>query len=147
MKRILFALLIFSFQFSIFSSVQAQTYVGTMRVGDKTFKDVTVKLAINDTLNTASVMIYHVLDDVVKPQKIDLLIPDILVTPSAQRTTMVCHNIVPRCDGKEYAEYHVGKLQGSTASGVFSFSCTMAERYVTFSGVINERASYSRVSH
>lgn len=125
----------------------AQTYVGTMRVGDKTFKDVTVKLDVNDSLNTASVKIYHVLDDVVKPRKIDLLIPDILVTPSAQRMTMECHNIVPQCDGKEYDEYHVGKLNGTTSSGVFSFSCTMGERYVTYSGVVNQRASYSRVSH
>lgn len=147
MKRILFALLIFFFQFSFFNSVQAQTFVGTMRVGDKTFKDVTVKLAVNDSLNTASVMIYHVLEDGVHSRKIDLLIPDILVFPSAQRTTFECHNIVPLSEGKEWPEYHVGKLNGTTSSGVFSFSCTMGECYVTYSGVVNERASYSRVSH
>lgn len=128
-------------------AVSAQSYVGTMRVGDKTFKDVTVKLTVNDSLNTATVMIYHVLEDGVHSQKIDLLIPDILVFPSAQRTTMECHNVVPQSGGKEWLEYHVGKLNGTTSSGVFSFSCTMGERYVTYSGVINQRAPYGRVTH
>jgi len=56
-----------------------------------------------------------------------------------QRTTMVCYNIVPTSVGEPYPEYLIRKLSGSIAVGVLSFSCTMDETPVTFSGVINQR--------
>lgn len=127
--------------------VSAQSYVGTMKVGDKTFKDVTVKLTVDDSLARASVMIYHVLTDEVRPYRIDLLISDILVTSTAQRTSLVCHNIVPTSEGRPYANYLVEKLTGTATTGVFSFSCKMGEEQVSYSGVINQRAPYGRVSH
>lgn len=128
-------------------ALSAQTFVGTMKVDGKTYKDVSVKLDVNDSLKLASVMIYHVLDDVVRPYKIDLLIPDILYTVTPQRTSLVCHNIVPLCNGRPYNEYLVVKLNGTATAGVFSFSCTMGDRSLSYSGVVNQRAPYGRVSH
>ena len=118
-----------------------------MKLGDKTFKDVTVKLTVDDSLSRASIMIYHVMNDVVRPYRIDLLISDILVTTTPQRTSLVCHNIVPTSNGRQYTEYIVGKLTGTATAGVFSFSCSMGEQQVSYSGVINQRAPYGRVSH
>ena len=147
MKKILFiTAILLSLTFHL-TPCCAQSYVGTMKVGDKTFKDVTVKLTVDDSLARASVMIYHVLNDVVRPYRIDLLISDILVTTTSQRTSLVCHNIVPTCEGKEYKEYLVEKLTGTATSGGFSFSCKMGEEVLSYSGVINQRAPYGRVSH
>jgi len=137
MKKILFALL----AFSIFSSIQAQTYVGTMRVGNETHKDVWVKYEMNqDSTGTCNIMIYRVLKDVVKPYKINLLIPTIDVNVSAQRTSLVCYNIVPQCEGKDVPEYLVEKLQGSVMFNVLSFSCTIDGKQYVYRGVIHRRA-------
>ena len=147
MKKILLIAVLFSVLHSPFSTLHAQMFVGTMKVGDQTFKDVTVKLTVDDSANYANIMIYHVLSHVVKPYRIDLQIPDILFTRTQQRTSFVCYNIVPLSDNEPVPEYRVGKLSGTHTAGVFSFSCTMGERRVTFSGVVNERAPYARVSH
>lgn len=120
-------------------SVSAQTFRGTMRVDRETFKDVSVKLDLQvDSVNaTASVMIYRVLDDVVKPYKINLLIPDILLSVNSQRMSLVCHNVVPQCEGREVPEYIVRRLNGSVMADVFSFSCVIDEKHVTYSGVLD----------
>lgn len=120
-------------------SVSAQTFIGTMRVDRETFKDVSVKLDLQvDSVNaTASVLIYRVLNDVVKPHKIDLLIPDILLSVTPQRMSLECHNIVPRCDGREVPEYLVRRLRGTVTADVFSFSCVIDEKHVTYSGVLD----------
>ena len=48
--------------FSVFSFASAQTYVGTMRVGNETQKDVWVKYEMNqDSTGTCNIMIYRVL--------------------------------------------------------------------------------------
>ena len=104
MKKILAITVLFSF----FAFVQAQTYVGTMKIGNDVQKDVWVEYAMNnDTTGTAHITIFRVLKDVVAPYKINLLIPTIEVKPSAQRTALVCYNIVPQCDGKDVPEYLV----------------------------------------
>ena len=137
MKKIL---LIAAF-FSVFSFASAQTYVGTMRVGNETQKDVWVKYEMNqDSTGTCNIMIYRVLKDVVKPYKINLLIPTIDVNVSAQRTALVCYNIVPQCEGKEAPEYLVEKLQGSLMFNVLSFSCTIDGKQYVYRGVIHRRA-------
>ena len=107
-----YSLIILSLFTFCFSLSQAQTYVGTMKMGKEVQKDVWVKYEVNqDSTGTCNVMIYRVLKDVVKPYKIDLLIPGIDVKPSTQRTTLVCYNIVPQCEGKDVPEYLVEKLQ------------------------------------
>ena len=123
-------------------SVSAQTFRGTMRVDRETFKDVSVKLDLQvDSVNaTASVMIYRVLDDVVKPYKINLLIPGIDVKATAQRTALDCYNIVPQCEGKDVPEYLVEKLHGSLMFNVLSFSCTIDGTQYVYRGVIHRRA-------
>ena len=127
--------------FSVFSFASAQTYVGTMRVGNETQKDVWVKYEMNqDSTGTCNIMIFRVLKDVVKPYKINLLIPTIDVNVSAQRTALVCYNIVPQCEGKEVPEYPVEKLQGSLMFNVLSFSCTIDGKQYVYRGVIHRRA-------
>lgn len=141
MKKTLFIaaiISIFSFQFSI---SQAQTYVGTMKIGEEVQKDVWVKYEMNqDSTGTCNIMIFRVLKDVVKPYKIDLLIPGIDVKPSVQRTTLVCYNIVPQCEGKDVPEYLVEKLHGSVTLDVLSFSCVIDGKPYIYRGVINRRA-------
>lgn len=119
-------------------AAQAQTYVGTMKVDGETFRDVSVKLTISG--DTAGVLIYRTLPDRVKPVRIDLLIPDIHVDATAQRMSLVCYNIVPLFGTDPYPEYLVKTLHGTATQGVFSFSCKMNEKQVSYSGVINKRA-------
>ena len=141
MKKILFIAAIFSifnFQFSI---CEAQTYVGTMKTGKEIQKDVWVKYEMNnDSTGTCNLMVYRVMKDVVKPYKIDLLIPGIDVKTSAQRTALICYNIVPQCDGKDVPEYLVEKLQGSVTLDVLTFSCIIDGKQMVYRGVINRRA-------
>lgn len=126
---------------SIFTLSQAQTYVGTMRMGNDVQKDVWVEYAMNnDTTGTAHITIFRVLKDVVAPYKINLLIPTIEVKPSAQRTALICYNIVPQCEGKDVPEYLVEKLQGSVTHDVLSFSCRIDGKQMIYRGVINRRA-------
>ena len=128
----------FNFQFSI---TQAQTYVGTMKSGNDVQKDVWVKYEINnESTGTCNIMIYRVLKDVVEPYRINLLIPGIDVKPSAQRTALICYNIVPQCEGKDIPEYLVEKLQGSVTHDVLSFSCTIDGKQMVYRGVIHRRA-------
>ena len=141
MKKLFFIAAIFSifnFQFSI---SQAQTYVGTMKMGSEVQKDVWVEYAMNsDTTGTAHITIFRVLKDVVEPYKINLLIPTVEVKPSTQRTALICYNIVPQCEGKYVPEYLVEKLQGSVTHDVLSFSCTIGGKQMIYRGVINRRA-------
>ena len=115
----------------------AQTYIGTMRVGNETHKEVYVKLTV--TGDTATIFVHNVFMDRLGHYKIDLLIPDIHVDEQPQRSVLWCYNITPKYVDDPYPEYLVRKLQGSIAVGVLSFSCTMDEIPVTFSGVINKR--------
>ena len=115
----------------------AQTYIGTMKVGKETHKDVYVKLTV--TGDTATIFVHNVFMDRLGHSKIDITIPDIHVDEKPQRQVLWCYNIVPPFKKEAYPEYIVRKLQGSIAVGVLSFSCTMDETLVTFSGVINKR--------
>ena len=115
----------------------AQTYIGTMKVGKETHKDVYVKLTV--TGDTATIFVHNVFMDRLGHYKIDITIPDIHVDEQPQRQVLWCYNIVPTFKTEAYPEYIVRKLQGSIAVGVLSFSCTMDETLVTFSGVINKR--------
>ena len=127
--------------FSVFSFASAQTYVGTMKTGKEIQKDVWVKYEMNnDSTGTCNLMVYRVMKDVVKPYKIDLLIPGIDVKTSAQRTALICYNIVPQCDGKDVPEYLVEKLQGSVTLDVLTFSCIIDGKQMVYRGVINRRA-------
>ncbi len=139
MKKILFIAALFSiFQFSI---CEAQTYVGTMKIGKEVQKDVWVKYEMNqDSTGTCNIMIFRVLKDVVKPYKINLLIPGIDVKATAQRTALDCYNIVPQCEGKDVPEYLVEKLHGSLMFNVLSFSCTIDGTQYVYRGVIHRRA-------
>ena len=141
MKKILFIAAIFSifnFQFSI---CEAQTYVGTMKTGKDIQKDVWVEYAMNpDSTATAHITIFRVFKDVVEPYKINLLIPTIEVQASAQRTALICYNIVPQCDGKDVPEYLVEKLQGSLTHDVLSFSCIIDGEQMVYRGVVHRRA-------
>ena len=141
MKKILLLLAILSpFTFHL-SLCEAQTFVGTMRVGKDVQKDVWVKYEMNqDSTGTCNLMIYRVLKDVVKPYKIDLMIPGIDVKPSAQRTGLVCYNLVPQCNGKDVPEYLVEKLQGSLTLDVLSFSCIIDGKQYVYRGVVRRRA-------
>ena len=133
MKRALFLSLLMMLGLA----ASAQTYIGTMKVGGETHKDVYVKLTV--TGDTATVFVHNVFMDRLGHYPIDLTLPDIRLEFLPQRTTMVCYNIVPTSVGEPYPEYHINKLQGSIAVGVLSFSCTMGDTFVTFSGVINQR--------
>ncbi len=137
MKKILFLSVM-----SIFGlAASAQTYVGTMKTGKEIQKDVWVKYEMNnDSTGTCNLMVYRVMKDVVKPYKIDLLIPGIDVKTSAQRTALICYNIVPQCDGKDVPEYLVEKLQGSVTLDVLTFSCIIDGKQMVYRGVINRRA-------
>lgn len=139
MKKILFIAAILSSFY--LSTCHAQTYVGTMKTGKDIQKDVWVKYEMNqDSTGTCNITIYRVLKDVVESYKINLLIPGIDVKPSAQRTALVCYNIVPQCDGKDVPEYLVEKLQGSITHDVLSFSCTIDGKLMIYRGVIHRRA-------
>ncbi|MBR1767077.1 MAG: hypothetical protein IJ745_08640 [Bacteroidales bacterium] len=133
MKRVLFLSLL------LLAAVAAgaQTYIGTMKVGGVTHKDVYVKLTV--TGDTATVFVHNVFMDRLGHYKIDLTLPDIRLEEQPQRTTMVCYNIVPTSKGEPYPEYLIRRLHGSIAVGVLSFSCMLDETFVTFSGVINQR--------
>jgi len=133
MKRALFLSLLLMLGLA----ASAQTYIGTMRVGNETHKDVYVKLTI--TGDTATVFVHNVFMDRLGHYRIDLTLPDIRLEFLPQRTTMVCYNIVPTSVGEPYPEYLIKQLHGSIAVGVLSFSCTMDETPVSFSGVINQR--------
>lgn len=133
MKRVFFLSLLM--WMGLMSS--AQTYIGTMKVGKETHKDVYVKLTV--TGDTATVFVHGVFMDRLGHYRIDLTIPDIHVDEQPQRQVLWCYNIVPTFGNEAYPEYLVRKLQGSIAVGVLSFSCTMDEIPVTFSGVINKR--------
>ncbi len=141
MKKILFIaaiVSIFNFQFSI---CEAQTYVGTMKTGKDIQKNVWVEYAMNpDSTATAHITIFRVFKDVVEPYKINLLIPTIEVQASAQRTALICYNIVPQCDGKDVPEYLVEKLQGSVTHDVLSFSCIIDGEQMVYRGVVHRRA-------
>ena len=115
----------------------AQTYIGTLKVGNEIHKDVYVKLAVSG--DTATIAIHKVLMDRLGQYTIDLTIPDIHVDMQPQRQVLWCYNIVPTFKEEAYPEYLVRQLQGTIAVGVLSFSCTMDETPVTFSGVINKR--------
>ena len=137
MKKILFLSVM-----SLFGlAASAQTYVGTMKTGKEIQKDVWVKYEMNnDSTGTCNLMVYRVMKVVVKPYKIDLLIPGIDVKTSAQRTALICYNIVPQCDGKDVPEYLVEKLQGSVTLDVLTFSCIIDGKQMVYRGVINRRA-------
>lgn len=112
-----------------------------MKVGKEVQKDVWVKYEMNqDSTGTCNIMIYRVLKDVVKPYKIDLLIQGIDVKHSAQRTALVCYNLVPQCEGKDVPEYLVEKLQGSLLHDVLTFSCVIDGKQYVYRGVVNRRA-------
>lgn len=133
MKRTLF----FSLLMMAGLVASAQTYIGTMKVGKETHKDVYVKLTV--TGDTATIFVHSVFMDHLGHYKIDLTIPDIHVDEQSQRSVLWCYNIIPTYGEEPYDEYLVRKLKGSIAVGVLSFSCTMDETPVTFSGVINKR--------
>lgn len=133
MKRALFLSLLMMLGLA----ASAQTYIGTMKVGKETHKDVYVKLTL--TGDTATIFIHNVFMDRLGHYKIDITIPNIHVDEQPQRSVLWCYNIVPTFKNEAYPEYLVRKLQGSIAVGVLSFSCTMDETPVTFSGVINKR--------
>ena len=118
-------------------AASAQTYIGTMKVGKETYKDVYVKLTVSG--DTATIFVHNVFMDRLGHYKIDITIPDIHVDEQPQRQVLWCYNIVPKFGAEAYPEYLVRKLQGTIAVGVLSFSCTMDETPVTFSGVINKR--------
>lgn len=134
MKRILFAAALMLMGLA----VSAQTFVGTMKVGDYTRKDVTVKMTVKG--DTATITMYHVKFARMMPVKVNFQIPDIRITATQQRNLLECHNIVPLGNGKKYPEYTVRKLNGAVTSAVLSFTCTMDEKTIVYSGVINRRA-------
>ena len=133
MKRALF----FSLLMMAGLMASAQTYIGTMKVGNETHKDVYIKLTVSG--DTATIFVHNVFMDRLGHYKIDITIPDIHVDEQPSRQVLWCYNIVPTFKGEAYPEYIVRKLQGTIAVGVLSFSCTMDETPVTFSGVINKR--------
>ena len=133
MKRALF----FSLLMMASLMASAQTYIGTMKVGNETHKDVYIKLTVSG--DTATIFVHNVFMDRLGHYKIDITIPDIHVDEQPSRQVLWCYNIVPTFKGEAYPEYIVRKLQGTIAVGVLSFSCTMDETPVTFSGVINKR--------
>ena len=143
MKKILLLLAILSpFTFHL-SPCEAQTFVGTMKSGREVQKDVWVKYEMNqDSTGTCNLLIYRYMNDVVKPYKIDLLIPTIEVKTTSQRTALVCNNIVPQCNGKEVPEYLIQRLQGSLMHDVLTFSFYIDGKLRVYRGVVNRRADY-----
>lgn len=134
MKRILFLALLMMFGLA----ASAQTFVGTLKVDDYTRKDVAVKVTTQG--DTATVTMYRVKFARLMPVKVNMTIPDIRITTTQQRTLLGCTNIVPVSDGKKYPDYVVRAFKGALTQSVFSFSCTMGDSKVTYSGVINRRA-------
>ena len=133
MKRVLFLSLLLLAGLA----ASAQTYIGTMKVGQEVHKDVYIKLTVSG--DTATIFIHNVFMDRLGHYKMDITIPDIRVEEMPQRQELWCRNVVPTFKDEAYPEYLVRQLQGTIAVGVLSFSCTMDETPVTFSGVINKR--------
>lgn len=117
----------------------AQTYVGTLRVENRSTKDVWVKMTTQG--DTATLLLYRVEISSLTNGPVNLVIPDIRVTKGEmQRTHLQCLNIDPLIAGAPVKEYRVKRLSGAVAASTLSFSCIMDGKRVTFQGVINRRA-------
>lgn len=129
--------ILLSFMLMLGFAASAQVFVGTLKIDGKIYKDVNVRYTVNG--DTATVVIYRVIYDNIIHGTVDLTVPDIRITETAQRSSLICYNIMPLNEGKDYPDYFVRKFRGTKTTDVLTFSCTMNERKVTYSGVVNKR--------
>lgn len=119
MKKVLLATLLMGTTMAM-----AQTYVGTMTVGDYTRKEVRVDL------NKNNLLMHDVKFARMMPVKLDITIANL--QRSAQKISG--NNIVPTAKGKEYEKYTVRNLHG-TATDTLRFECQMGKKQLRYTGV------------
>jgi len=120
---LLFALLALSLY------VSAQTYVGTMTVGNYTQKDVEVKLS-KTVQRGVSMTFFHVKFARMMPVRLNVVIP----TLSLEDSHMRGDNIIPTANGKRHEKYLVRNLTGDADAQRLKFTCTMGKKQLTFNG-------------
>lgn len=129
MKKSLVALFVITM--SVLCS-QAQTYVGTMTIGDYTRKDVTARISPSDGQNTVSLTLYGV--------KFAWLMPvtlDVKIDPVARNgNKLTADGVVPTARGKKYEKYTIRQLTGNTENGNLRISCQMGQKQLYYNGVI-----------
>jgi len=125
MKQI-FLLIIF--MFLGFLAV-AQTYIGTLTVGDYIQKNTTVKLQTNSN-GVATLTMYRAKFAYLMPVRLDIEMSPVKVYDGKLRGD----GIIPIAKGKRYEKYRVRDLKGKRTAEQLSFSCIMGTKSIKFSG-------------
>ena len=119
----IFALLLF------WTVADAQTFTGTMTVGDYTRENTKVRLQ-QKTDGTITLTMYHVKFARMMPVTLDISLSPLVPADGLLKG----NDIVPISGGKPYEKYTVRDFTGKTSGGKFSFSCMMGGRKLVFNG-------------
>lgn len=113
-------------------SVQAQTFIGTMAVGNYTKKNVTVQLQPSSNPKWVSVTLYGVKFAKLMPVKLDVKIDAI----TNRDGLLTGDSIIPTNKDKCYEKYLVRHLQGAIDKDSLRFACQMGKKQLNYSGMI-----------
>lgn len=112
------------------TALRAQTYVGTMTIGDYERIGVTVSITPGREAGTVLVTMYRVKFAKMMPVKVDLTLYPI--TKNGNR--LVGNNITPVYKDKRYEKHMVRDLFGTVEADSLQFGCQMGKKQLTFNG-------------
>ena len=107
----------------------AQTYVGTLTIGNYQQKEVEVRLKKGST-GEHSLVLYNTKFARMMPVKLDVELQPIEVKDAVIQGD----NIVPTARKKRYEKHTVHHLRGRIESGAMRFKCRMGEKQLVFEG-------------
>lgn len=127
------------------ATLSAQTYVGTMTLGDFVQKNVVAELKVEGAMATLEMK--QVRFSRLMPVKLDVILDSITVISNVDAETGATSNseatseirlqgegIIPMSKGMRFNKYVVTQGRG-TAGKSCDFSCLMGDKKVTFKGV------------
>lgn len=126
MRRI-FLLIVMSF---LLPTVTAQTFVGTMTIGNYTQKNTRVLLKPERNGHYVLIM-YDVKFAYLMPVRLNIELSPITV----QRGRMQGDGIIPTVKGKLYEKHKVRNFSGTVSSDQLNFSCTMGTKKLLYKGM------------
>ena len=109
-------------------SLQAQTFVGTMTVGNYIKNDVTVQVQPSSSQDLVSITLFGVKFAKLMPVKLDVKIDSVL----KKDNLLTGDNIVPTNKGKQYEKYLVRHLEGVIERDGLRFTCQMGRKQLDY---------------
>lgn len=125
-------LIVFSLLILMFLGIKAQTFTGTLTIGDYARKNTKATLTIKD--NVATAVLYNVKFSRLMPFAVDATIPNLTVSKKDGKIIVTGNNITPTVKGKGYGKFMIKNFHGTIDGENVNASTLMGDEKVTYVG-------------